>query len=314
MTAGHHLPSMAEEIGRSLAGRIRFIHPKFFYDEAGSLLFEQITTLPEYYPTRSEMEILRSMRPGLAGFLQGDFALVELGSGSAKKTRLLLDLLAQRQETVEYYPIDISSIIKESSLRLQRDYKNIKITGILGQYENGLSFVKGIACRKVIAFLGSSIGNFSPAAASRLLKNIRLAMGPSDLLLLGLDLAKQRDVLESAYNDFAGITAKFNLNVLKRINAELGGNFDLQNFEHLAFYNQSRRRIEMHLRSRQPQEITISSINLSFKLRRGETILTEHSYKFTHGQIESMARGAGLGVKGIWHDSRKFFAVALLSP
>ena len=305
--------SMAEEVSQSLAGRVRFIHPKFLYDERGSDLFEQISSVPEYYLTRTEMQILGSKGPGLSCLLTGDYALVELGSGAAKKTRLLLDLFEQRQETVEYFPIDISSVIKESSARLQMDYAKLRITGILDQYENGLRFIRKIEQKKIIAFLGSSLGNFDYRGAIGLLKEIRSSMSRGDLFLLGLDLVKDREVLERAYNDRAGVTARFNLNLLSRINSELGGNFNLENFEHVAFYNPRHASIEMHLRSRRSQKISISAINLDFRMERDETILTEYSYKFTPKRIEQMAEKTGFGIENFWYDKKKYFALVLFS-
>ncbi|MDE1765607.1 MAG: L-histidine N(alpha)-methyltransferase [Thaumarchaeota archaeon] len=305
--------SMGEEVSRSLGRKVRFIHPKFFYDEEGSKLFEEICSLPEYYLTRSEMEILDSIGLELSQFLVQDYALIELGSGSAKKTRLLLEVLTGRQESVEYYPIDISDVLKESSASLQRDYKNLKITGILGQYESGLDFIKSLEQKKLIAFLGSSLGNFDYKSAIKLLKKIHDTMNPKDLFLLGLDLVKDKRILENAYDDFQGVTSRFNLNLLTRINNELGGNFDLKSFEHLAFYNSKHNRIEMHLRSKGEQEIFISKINLSIKLKKSETILTEYSYKYTIPQIEQIANKVGFKIEKIWYDKNKFFSLILFS-
>lgn len=305
--------SMGEEVSQSLRGKMRFIHPKFFYDKKGSELFEEICSLPEYYLTRSEMEILDSIGLELSQFLVQDYALIELGSGSAKKTRRLLEVLTGRQETVEYYPIDISDVLKESSASLQRDYRNLKITGILDQYESGLDFIKSLEQKKLLAFLGSSLGNFDYKSAIKLLKKIHDTMNPGDLFLLGLDLVKDKGILESAYNDFQGVTSQFNLNLLTRINNQLGGNFDLKNFDHVAFYNSKHKRIEMHLRSKCEQEISISKINLSIKLKKNETILTEYSYKYTPEQIEQIASKVGFKIEKIWFDKNKFFSLVLFS-
>ncbi len=304
--------SIGEEISRSLTAKLRFNHPKFFYDRKGSKLFEQICTLPEYYLTRSEEEILDSIKLELPQFLVQDYALIELGSGSSKKTRHLLKVL-QRQEIVEYYPIDISDILKKSSMDLQKDYENLKITGILDQYESGLEFTKSLEQKKLIAFLGSSLGNFDNKSSIKLLKKIHDTMNTGDFVLVGLDLVKDKRILVNAYNDFRGVTSKFNLNLLDRINNELGGNFCLENFEHIAFYNSKRNRIEMYLRSRCRQQIFISKINLTVKLKKGEMILTEYSHKYTVPQIEQMARRVGFKIEKIWFDKNKFFALVLFS-
>ncbi len=305
--------NMAQEISSSLTRKRRFIHPKFFYDETGSKLFDKICTLPEYYLTRTEMEILDSIKDDLFQFLATDYALVELGSGSAKKTCKLLEVFSQKQELIEYYPIDISDILKESSANLQRNYENLKIIGILDQYESGLDFIKSLGQKKLIAFLGSSLGNFDYKCAINLLKKVHDTMNTEDFFLLGLDLVKDKKILESAYNDFRGVTARFNLNLLTRINNELGGNFELEKFEHLAFYNEKEGRIEMRLRSKCEQKVFISKINLSIKLKKDETILTEYSYKYTSAQIEQFASKVGFKIEKIWYDKNRFFSLVLFS-
>lgn len=304
---------MREEIAFSLTRKQRFIHPKFLYDKQGSVLFDEICTLPEYYLTRSEMEILHSMKTELAQFITEDHVLVELGSGSAKKTRRLLEALVEKQETVQYYPIDISDILKVSSINLQREYRNVKITGILDQYESALDFIKLLDQKKIIAFLGSSLGNFDGKGAAKFLKRVHDAMNPGDLFLLGVDLVKDRKILESAYNDFKGVTARFNLNLLARINRELDGNFDLEKFEHVAFYNENKHRIEMHLRSKFYQKVTISKTDTILRLKEGETILTEYSYKYTIPQMKRMASKIGFKIEKIWLDKSNYFALILFS-
>lgn len=305
--------NMAEEISSSLSAKKRFIHPKFFYDDTGSRIFDEICKLPEYYLTRSETEILDSIGPEIAEFIEDDHVLVELGSGSARKTGKLLEALLQKQGIVQYYPIDISGILKESSLNLQRSYQNLAIIGIIDQYEGGLDFVSKMEQRKLIAFLGSSLGNFDNSSAIRLLRRIYHSMSHGDLFLLGLDLVKETSILEKAYNDAEGLTGKFNLNVLERINRELGGNFDTTKFEHLAFYNSNNNRIEMHLRSKCDQQIFISKVNLEMRLSKDETILTEYSYKYTVPQIEQISNMIGFKIEKIWFDKNKFFSMILFS-
>ncbi|MBI1662645.1 MAG: L-histidine N(alpha)-methyltransferase, partial [Nitrosopumilus sp.] len=234
--------TFAEEISASLGTNLKFIHPKFFYDKKGSELFEKICSVLEYYPTRTEISILQKLQSELSSFLDENFRLVELGSGSSVKTRLILDLL-NAQKTIEYVPIDISEILAESSEELLNDYKNLTITGIIDTYEGGLEFLKTYDDKKnLIVFLGSSFGNFSPIDGYKFLEKVYSTMKPGDLFLIGLDLVKDKTILESAYNDSKGITAKFNLNVLSRINDELDADFNLKNFSHYAIYNEKDQR------------------------------------------------------------------------
>ncbi len=240
--------SFADEIKSSLSGDEKSISPKFFYDIKGSELFEKICLLPEYYPTRTEVSILRQSQKDLFEYLDNSFRLVELGSGSSTKTRIILDVFKRFQNTIEYFPIDISEILAESSETLLSDYDNLHITGIVDTYEGGLEFLKSYDAKKnLIIFLGSSFGNFTPDDGVQFLKKINSVMKPGDLFLIGLDLVKDSSILESAYNDSAGVTARFNLNVLSRINDELDADFDLDTFTHYSMYNKSKQRIEMYL-------------------------------------------------------------------
>ncbi|MDC8451429.1 MAG: L-histidine N(alpha)-methyltransferase [Candidatus Nitrosotalea sp.] len=302
------------EIFQGLQRKNKFIHPKFFYDEMGSCLFEKISTLDEYYLTRAESEILDTIKDNLSKYLRTDYSLIEFGSGSALKTRKLLEALTQMQDLVEYYPIDISDILKESSLDLQKDYLNLKITGIIDHYESGLDFVASIEQCKLFVFLGSSLGNFDSRGAIKFLRKIHDSMKKGDYFLVGLDLVKDRQVLERAYDDSMGITAKFNLNLLTRINKEFGGNFDLKNFEHVSFFNEQQKRIEMHIQSKVDQEIWLSQIDVAIKFKKGEMILTEYSHKYTVDQIYSLAKKSDFKVKEIWKDKNEYFSLVLLSP
>lgn len=261
--------TFAEEISSSLDTDLKSINPKFFYDKNGSVLFEKICFLPEYYPTRTEISILKKLKNDLSLYLDKDFRLVELGSGSSVKTRLILDIFTQLQDIVEYFPIDISDILTESSEQLLRDYDNLRITGIIDTYEGGLEFLKTYDLKKnLIIFLGSSFGNFSPTDGYNFLKKINSTMRHGDLFLIGLDMVKNIPTLESAYNDSEGITAKFNLNVLSRINNELDADFNLNNFSHHAIYNEEDQRIEMYLKSLVNQTVVLSKSNLSLKLKK----------------------------------------------
>jgi L-histidine Nalpha-methyltransferase len=306
--------NIAQETSFSLSQKNKFIHSKFFYDMNGSNLFENICELPEYYLTRSEFEILDLMKVELPKYLMGRFALVELGSGSSIKTRKLLEILNTRQKNVEYYPVDISDILKESSINLHDAYENLKITGIIDQYETGLEFIQKLDhIQKLIAFLGSSMGNFDTDDGIEFLKKIRHSMGRDDMLLLGLDLIKDAKILESAYNDSQGVTADFNLNMLNRLNRELNANFDLDKFEHVAVFNKKHKRIEMYLKSLEKQQVFVSSIDLFLKLKKGELIHTENSHKYTIPQIKKMAKKTGFKPIQIWTDKKNYFTMALLS-
>ena len=305
---------IASEISYGLSRKKKFIHPKFLYNQLGSELFEQICQLSEYYLTRTEMKILENITPELSQYLVGNYALVELGSGSATKTRKILDALSAIQNQLEYYPVDISDILMDSSTSLHNEYGNLKITGIIDQYEPALEFIKQIDYQnKIIAFLGSSIGNFEPNNALEFLAKIRKCMRKNDLLLLGLDLVKGKKILEQAYNDYKGVTAKFNLNLLSRINEELGANFDLDKFEHYAIFNKKQSRIEMYLHSKEKQEVLLETVDLLVQFKKDELVNTEYSYKYTIIQIQTMAKKAGFVPLKIWTDPKNHFALALLS-
>ena len=301
------------EIFYGLQKKRKFIHPKFFYNEKGSYLFEKISSLDEYYLTRAESEILDTIKDRMSAYLRNDYSLIEFGSGSALKTRKLLEALTQMQDLIEYYPIDISYILKESSLNLQKDYLNLRITGIIDHYESGLDFVRSIEQSRLLVFLGSSLGNFDSTEAIEFLRKIHDSMKKDDYFLLGLDLVKNKQILERAYNDSKGITAQFNLNLLTRINEEFGGNFDLKNFEHVSFFNEKQKRIEMHIRSKIDQEILLSRADVTIKFKKSEMILTEYSHKYTIDQIHTLAKKSGFKVKEIWKDKNEYFALVLFS-
>ena len=306
--------TFAEEISSSLNRDSKFITPKFFYDKKGSDLFEKICTLPEYYPTRTEIAILKNLQTELPSFIDNSFRLVELGSGASVKTRLLLDIFTQMQQTTEYFPIDISEILTESSEQLLKDYDNLRITGIIDTYEGGLEFLKNYDDKNnLILFLGSSFGNFSPADGKTFLEKINSTMKSGDLFLIGLDLVKDSQILESAYDDAQGVTAKFNLNVLSRINDELDADFNLDNFSHYSTYNKDDQRIEMYLKSLVNQSIIISKSNLSLNLEKNELIHTEHSHKYTLDQIKTLLESTGFKINHTWLDENTHFSLTLVS-
>ena len=305
--------TFAEEISSSLNRDLKYISPKFFYDKKGSELFEKICLIPEYYPTRTEVSILKQLQNELPSFLDGDFRLVELGSGTSTKTRLLLDILTS-QKNLEYFPIDISEILTKSSEQLLHNYENLTITGIVDTYEGGLEFLKKYDEKKnLIIFLGSSFGNFSPIDGYKFLEKVHATMKPGDLFLIGLDLVKEKEILTSAYDDSEGITAEFNLNVLSRINDELDADFNLNNFSHYAIYNEKDQRIEMYLKSLHDQSVIISKSDLELKLKKDELIHTEYSHKYRLSQIHDLLDDVGFELKHTWLDEKKYFSLSLVS-
>ena len=306
--------SFAEEISYSLNQNSKSINPKFFYDRKGSELFESITSLPEYYPTRTEISILKKLKHDLPSYLDENMNLVELGSGASVKTRLILDIFTKLQVKTEYFPIDISEILTESSEQLLKDYDTLHITGIIDTYEGGLEFLKTYDNKKnLILFLGSSFGNFTPDDGKLFLEKIFSTMNSDDLFLIGLDLVKDKNILESAYDDSQGVTAKFNLNVLSRINDELDADFDLDNFSHHSIYNESDQRIEMNLKSLVSQSVIVAKSNLSLNFNENELIHTEYSHKYHISQIKKLLTDIGFKIKNVWLDEQKHFSLTLVS-
>lgn len=306
--------TFAQEISSSLTGDSKSISPKYFYDDKGSQLFEKICELPEYYLTRTEIKILNQIQNDLKSYLTENMRLVELGSGSSIKTRLILDVFDKIQSKIEYFPIDISDILKDGCQQLLDDYEKLHVTGIIDTYHGGLEFIKNFDdTPNLIAFLGSSFGNFSETDGNNFLKQINSSMKDSDYFLIGLDLVKEKEILENAYDDTKGITAKFNLNVLSRINEELDGNFDLDNFSHHAIFNESEQRIEMYLKSSSNHSVTIPKSNLKIDFQEDELIHTEHSHKYTIPQIEKMLENAGFDINRIWQDEKRHYALILCS-
>jgi dimethylhistidine N-methyltransferase len=306
--------TFAEEISFSLNRRCKFISPKFFYDKRGSDLFEKICMLPEYYPTKTEIVILKKLQNELPSYLDKNFRVVELGSGAAVKTRIILDIFSKIHDVVEYFPIDISEILAESSENLLKDYDHLHITGIIDTYESGLEFLKNYDEKKnLILFLGSSFGNFSPVDGHEFLQKINSTMKKGDLFLIGLDLVKDKQILESAYDDSQGITAEFNLNVLSRINDELDADFNLNNFSHHSLYNENDQRIEMYLKSLVNQSVVISKSNLLLNLEKDELIHTEYSHKYTLSDISKLLDDVGFDIKHTWLDDKNHFSLTMVS-
>ncbi len=283
--------------------------PKYFYDERGSELFEEITKLTEYYPTRTEISILKTNADAIAALVPPDAAMIEFGAGSAAKTRILLDAAPQISA---YVPVDISGeFLAGTAAQLRKDRPNLLVLPVEADFTQPFALPAAIGTRPRVGFFpGSTIGNFEPHEANALLHHAAAILGPDALFIIGIDLVKDPEVLTLAYNDRAGVTAAFNLNLLTRINRELDGDFDPAKFCHRAFYNQDRRRIEMHLVSKSRQKVHVGGKTIEF--RRGETIHTENSYKYTLEAFLSHASAAGWTSAATWTDPRNFFAVLAL--
>lgn len=306
----HPAPAtMQEEVLQGLASRPRRIAPKFFYDERGSRLFDAICALPEYYPTRTEMGILESCADDVARMAGPDSTLIELGSGASKKIRILLEAVRPRQ----YLGIDISrEFLRESTQQLAHDYPWLNVHAACADFMQDFELPGGAGEGKKLAFFpGSTIGNFEPRDALAFLQRVRRLVQPDGALLIGVDLKKNPQLLHAAYNDSAGITAQFNLNLLLRLRDELGAELDPQGFRHRAFYNTARGRIEMHLVSRRAQDIRL--LGRRFHFEPEESIHTENSYKYTLEEFHALARGAGLRPRQVWLDSARLFSVHYLS-
>lgn len=288
------------------------IPPKYFYDEKGSQLFERICSTPEYYVTRTESAILKDFAAEIAELNTDKKTIIELGSGSSVKTRYILKAFLRSSGNITYMPVDVSGIMVESSKLLLNDFEGLVIKGISGEYLDALEIVdKTVTEPKLIIFLGSSIGNFDLPHAEEFLKKISSVMKPNDSLLIGFDLVKDIKILNAAYNDKEGVTAEFNLNLLRRINNKLNADIDIANFEHKAFFNPEESRIEMHLVSKCDQTFSLNGTDL-ICLKENETIHTENSYKFTDEMIKDLARSADLKINNVWKDSRNYFGLSLM--
>jgi dimethylhistidine N-methyltransferase len=289
----------AADVIAGLTAKPKTLPPKYFYDLTGSGLFDRITELPEYYPTRSELALLTKHAPAIASLFQPGSALVEFGSGSSRKARILLGAAA----SVEVYvPIDISGdFLQQDAARLRRDFPHVAILPVVADFTAMTGPPAEVAARPRAGFFpGSTIGNFEPHEAAAFLRRAGRILGPGAVFVVGVDLIKAADILYRAYNDAEGVTAKFNLNLLARANRELGANFDLAAFEHHAFYNAERSRIEMHLASTKRQKVRIGDTTIEF--RAGETIHTENSYKYSIESFQALAHGSGWSPLAVWTD------------
>jgi L-histidine N-alpha-methyltransferase len=314
------LPSIASspvavEVLNGLTEHPKTLSPWLFYDQAGSQLFEEITELPEYYVTRTERNILAEHAEEIVTAAAGgrDLSMIELGAGTATKTGLLLDAAVGLQGCVTYYPIDVSeTALEEARTRLEAEIPEVTVEPIVADYTEGMRQNSASHTgRKLVLYIGSSIGNFSPADALQVLRGVRAQLLPGDSLLLGTDMVKDVDTLLAAYDDAAGVTAKFNKNILVRINRELDANFNPKLFCHRARWNQQHSRIEMHLESLLSQKITLRALDLEVRFARGETIHTENSYKFTDERVVALLARAGFKLRQQWTDPNHWFTVYL---
>ncbi|MDQ4074428.1 MAG: L-histidine N(alpha)-methyltransferase [Thermoproteota archaeon] len=302
----------------------KFVPSKYLYDETGSRLFEDITMQPEYYQTRTELELIERFSGQVIDSIKGEIVLIELGSGSSRKTTALFKEILKVQEKLFYFPIDISFRFLNSAVSIiENSFPEVRVKGIPSDYLNGISHCNDLLGRgdivtknfsRLIVFFGSSIGNFEVEDAGDFLKSLRNNMANGDFLLVGFDLVKEKALLEAAYNDRNGITAKFNLNLLNRINKEMGGNFILENYSHRSFYNEKKQRIEMHIVSNCNQEVFVSSINKKITMYKNETIHTENSYKYSREEIEQLAGRSGFSIEQEFCDKNNWFDLVLLKP
>jgi dimethylhistidine N-methyltransferase len=301
--------TFAEHVIHGLGDSPKWLSAKYFYDSTGSDLFEQITVLPEYYPTRTELGILNKNARAMSAYIPLAAALVEFGTGSTRKARILLNAAPQISA---YVPVDISAeFLAQEAAALRRDVSNIAILPVAADFTRDFDLPPQIRARPRVGFFpGSTIGNFEPEDAAEFLKQAARILGHGATMIIGIDLIKDEAVLNAAYDDAAGVTAKFNLNILTRMNRELDGNFDVSAFRHRAFYNAEGHRIEMHLESLKAQTVTVAG--RAFDFAEGETIHTENSYKYTVDSFRALAESAGWRPVATWTDENALFSIHAL--
>jgi L-histidine Nalpha-methyltransferase len=308
------LASFAEDVRSGLGSDPKAIPPKYFYDARGSELFEQITTLPEYYPTRVEQSILDAAGAEIIERVQ-PAEIVELGPGSARKTDALLRPMVESGAGARYVPVDVSeTAVEQCARRLAAQYDGLEIHGLVGDFELHMDRIPPAPGRRLVAFLGGTIGNLDEPDRARLLKALQGELGTEDRLLVGTDLVKDRAQLEAAYNDAAGVTAEFNRNLVHVINANLDADLDPDAFEHVAFYNESERRIEMWLRAREEMSARIDALEMDVGFEPGDEFRTEISCKFTRETLEREYRAVGLEPLAWYTDPDELFALSLTGP
>jgi dimethylhistidine N-methyltransferase len=303
------LPPIAADVLDGLTATPKWLPPRLFYDARGSELFEEITRLPEYYLTRTERAIFEAHAGEIVAQAGANLSVVELGAGTATKTRLILEALARQQKKVTYIPVDVShSALTHCATSLEQALPQIKVEPIVADYTSGVARLKSLRGRKLVLYIGSSIGNFEIDEAVEILAGIRANLRAGDALLLGVDLAKSPEILIPAYDDADGVTAEFNKNVLMRLNEELSADFDLERFRHVALWNASKSRMEMHLESVREQQVSFATIGLTVSFDENETIHTENSYKFTSAMSDELLSRSGFTLERTWTDERGWFA------
>jgi L-histidine N-alpha-methyltransferase len=307
--------TMARDVRAGLCDYPKELAPKYFYDDRGSRLFEQITELPEYYPTRAERQILERRSPEILEAAGCPSTLTELGSGSAAKTRHLLSAMSDLGSLDTYVPVDISEeITQRTAAELVEEYPGLDVHGLVCDFEQHLERIPHGTDRRMIAFLGGTIGNLYPRQRQAFLERIAALLGPRDHLLLGTDLIKDRARLEAAYNDSAGVTAEFNKNVLAVLNGQLDADFDLDAFGHVARYDEEAERMDIRLRSLADQGVRVDGLDLDVVFAAGEEMRTEISTKFTRERLESVYAGADLELRGWFTDEAGDYALSLAAP
>jgi dimethylhistidine N-methyltransferase len=304
-------PAIAGDVLLGLTRTPKSLPPKLLYDAQGSALFEKITCLPEYYPTRTEASILMTHADEICGRLGPDVSVSELGAGTATKTRILLRSLLRQQCSVNYFPLDVSdAALQLAKDEVEREMGAVNVHPQIGDFED-LGFLKLQPSPRLVLYIGSSIGNLEHGEAIALLRNVAQHLSRGDQLLLGVDLVKDANVMHAAYNDSAGITASFNKNLLVRINRELGGQFEPDSFNHVSFWNHKASRMELHLESMRPQSVRVDALDTTLQFYQGERIHTENSYKYTVERLKNLLQCGGFEVEYTWTDPHRWFAVSL---
>ncbi|MCC9312139.1 L-histidine N(alpha)-methyltransferase [Kitasatospora sp. RB6PN24] len=310
----HFARALRADVVRGLTAPAKWLPPKWFYDKRGSELFEDITRLPEYYPTRAERAILTA-RAGEIAAASRARTLVELGSGSSEKTRLLLDALRRLGTLEAYVPVDVSeSALREAGRRLAQDYPGLTVHGVVNDFTASLGLPHEVHPPRLVAFLGGTLGNFAPDERAAFLAALRAELAPGDALLLGTDLVKDPEVLVAAYDDAAGVTAEFDKNVLNVLNRELEADFDPTGFQHRAYWDAEHEWIEMRLRSVRAQQVTIPGVSLTVEFAAGEELRTEISAKFRQAGVAAELAAAGFQLRHWWTDPEARFGLSLAEP
>lgn len=313
----HDTEAFARDVAEGLSSEPKKLSSRYFYDAAGSRLFQQIMHLPEYYLTDCELELLSTHRQAMIGkfAIPGFFHLIDLGAGDALKTKILLRELSSQQKGFDYVPIDISGdAMQQLTGSLQQELPDVEVQAVVGEYMQALEWLQANKSeRKVVLFLGSNIGNFEPAESLTFLQSIRSYLSSGDQLLLGVDLRKEPETILRAYDDAAGITAAFNLNLLDHINRELGGNFDVSKFRHFALYEPQEGVMKSYLISQETQAVYLEATGERFSFEAWEAVHTENSYKYTLKQVKQMGKSCGFETEEVFLDERRYFADVLFT-